>query len=42
MGFDTPFMDLEVEMLKMKLAVPDPALQKLIMGENTLRILGLI
>lgn len=41
MGSDTPFMDLEVEMLKMKLVAPDPAVQKLIMGENTLRILGL-
>jgi|LSQX01.1.fsa_nt_gb predicted TIM-barrel fold metal-dependent hydrolase len=42
LGSDTPFMDLEVEMLKVKLALPDPAARKLVMGENILRILRML
>lgn len=41
LGSDSPFTDVEVEMLKVKLAVSDPAVQKMIMGENAARILGL-
>jgi predicted TIM-barrel fold metal-dependent hydrolase len=41
MGSDSPFTDVEVEMLKVKLAVPDVGIQKMILGGNAARILGL-
>ena len=41
MGSDSPFTDVEVEMLKVKLAVSDPTVQKMILGENAARILGI-
>lgn len=39
-GTDSPFFDFEVEMLKVKLAVPDPAAQALVLGGNAERLFG--
>lgn len=40
MGTDTPWGYYEMELLKIELAVPDEAGRRLVMGGNTLRLLG--
>jgi len=42
MGSDTPFMHYEVEMKKIEMAIPDPGIRKMIMGENALNLLGML
>lgn len=42
MGSDTPFMYHEVEMKKVEMAISDPQVRKMVMGENALRLLDML
>ena len=41
LGSDTPHMDFEVELYKIRISVPEPCDQALILGQNALRLLGM-
>lgn len=42
MGSDTPFMYYEVEIKKVEMAISDPKVRKMVMGENALRLLDML